>query len=643
MTSRIIVALKYIGQFGIRPLALFALYKFGLKTGHYKRAESRRVDTSHLVPTHLFPLPSHEQLIRTLGDEGKMSLLKEADEIVAGNFHMFGGEHVPLQLTFDQPLQHWTAYETDHQLLSTLNSQISDIKFLWEPARFGWAFVLGRAYHITQDNKYADAFWKYFESFTADNPAYLGPHWMNGQEVALRLMAYVWGREVFETAPASSAERSAALLQSITDHASRITQTLVYARSQNNNHLVNEAAAIYSAGVLLKNPQWRALGWRWLNWAFQNQIGGYGEYIQHSANYHRVMLQTALWVNLIKDDDWPRATLQALGRATHWLFSLLDLASGRTPNLGANDGALIFPLSSTPFNDYRPVVQAAARAFIKTQIEPGIWDEMPLWFGLAPAGKTYEPEHYLSDNLRGRESWAYLRASTFKSRLSHMDQLHLDLWWRGLNIAQDAGTYLYNAAPPWDNLLVSTRVHNTVMVDGRDQMTRGGRFLMLDWFPAYSKSEIAAEEDVLQRIKANHTGYCGIKHERTVTVYANEKWLIEDKLTRRRTASHVYRLHWLLPDWEWKLENREPGIAISLLSPYGWMTISLQTQPALSDARLPVSLVRAGEVVYGERDVRPYEGWVSPTYGVKVPALSLAFEVTSLWNVTFITEFVFPK
>jgi hypothetical protein len=278
-----------------------------------------------------------------------------------------------------------------------------------------------------------------------------------------------------------------------------------------------------------------------------------------------------------------------------------------------------------------------------TQIEPGIWDEMPLWFGLAPAGKTYEPEHYLSDNLRGRESWAYLRASTFKSRLSHMDQLHLDLWWRGLNIAQDAGTYLYNAAPPWDNLLVSTRVHNTVMVDGRDQMTRGGRFLMLDWFPAYSKSEIAAEEDVLQRIKANHTGYCGIKHERTVTVYANEKWLIEDKLTRRRTASHVYRLHWLLPDWEWKLENREPGIAISLLSPYGWMTISLQTQPALSDARLPVSLVRAGEVVYGERDVRPYEGWVSPTYGVKVPALSLAFEVTSLWNVTFITEFVFPK
>jgi hypothetical protein len=198
-----------------------------------------------------------------------------------------------------------------------------------------------------------------------------------------------------------------------------------------------------------------------------------------------------------------------------------------------------------------------------------------------------------------------------------------------------------DAAPPWDNPLVSTRVHNTVTVDGRDQMTRGGRFLMLDWFPAYSKSEIAAEEDVLQRIKANHTGYRGIRHERIVTVYANEKWLVEDKLTRRRTASHVYRLHWLLPDWEWKVENREQGVVISLMSPFGWMNISLQTYP--SDVQSLISLVRAGEVVYGERDVKPYEGWDSPTYGVKVPALSLAIEVTSLWNVTFTTEFIFPE
>ena len=43
---------------------------------------------------------------------------------------------------------------------------------------------------------------------------------------------------------------------------------------------------------------------------------------------------------------------------------MIDPASGQTPNLGANDGALIFPLSSNPINDFRPTVQAAARAFL---------------------------------------------------------------------------------------------------------------------------------------------------------------------------------------------------------------------------------------------------------------------------------------
>jgi hypothetical protein len=346
------------------------------------------------------------------------------------------------------------------------------------------------------------------------------------------------------------------LHQSIFYHASRIPPTLVYARSQNNNHLVTEAAALYTAGLFFKNKTWQALGWKWLNWSFQNQIGGYGEYIQHSTNYHRLMLQTALWINFIKRDAFSTKTSQAIGRSAHWLFSLLDNASGLTPNLGANDGALIFPLSASTFGDYRPTVQAAARAFLRTSLASGIWDEMSLWFGLKATERVADSSAYLAENLRGKNSWAYLRASHFKSRLSHMDQLSLDLWWRGLNITQDAGTYLYNAEPPWDNPLMTTLVHNTITVDGRDQMTRAGRFLVLDWVNAYSKNLIETDENILGRVHADHRGFHGIKHERTVTVYQNERWLVEDKLIARTRSTHVYRLHWLLPDYEWQIGTR---------------------------------------------------------------------------------------
>jgi hypothetical protein len=635
MKSKLFVGLKYLLQFGLRPLAWYALYKFGLFTGHYKRVMPPNPPITNQPNTNLlFSLPSREQLTQILGEEGKVMLLKEADEIVSGQVRVFG-ELTPLDFTHREPLHHWTEYETNPELLTTFHSLFSDIKFLWEPARFGWALALGRAYHLTQDEKYAQAFWKYFESFTQANPANLGPHWMNGQEVAIRLMTLVWCAHVFAE---SSSTNLQLLITSIYNHASRIPPTLPYARSQNNNHLITEAAAIYTAGLFLDYSNWRDLGWKWLNWSFQNQIGGYGEYIQHSTNYHRLMLQTALWINLIKRDAFPTKTSQALGRSAHWLFSLLDNTSGLTPNLGANDGALIFPLSSSAFEDYRPTVQAAARAFLRTGLHAGVWDEMSLWLGLKPSERIADSSAYLTDNLRGQNSWAYLRASHFKSRLSHIDQLHLDLWWRGLNITQDAGTYLYNAPPLWDNPLVTARVHNTITVDGRDQMTRAGRFLVLDWASAHAKNLIEPDENILGRVRAYHRGYGNIKHERTVTVYRDERWLVEDKLTSSRRAPHTYRLHWLLPDWEYQLEETESAVRLQLKSPYGWIILSSFIPYPSS-----FSLVRAGELIHGKRDVLPYEGWVSRQYGQKSPALSLAFEVTSEFNVTFTSEIVLPR
>ena len=642
MKSKFLIGIKYLFQLGLRPLVLYALYKFGLLTGHYKRVTP--ANPNSLIPNSysLFSLPNRDQLSKILGEEGKSTLLKEADEIVNGKICIFG-EFVSLDFSFQEPMRHWTEYETHKTLIpySSLLITHNDIKFLWESARFAFAFTLGRAYHLTQDNQYAETFWKYFESFTQNNPVNLGPHWMNGQEVAIRLMSLVWADHVFESAPATSAARRDALHQSIFHHASRIPPTLIYARSQNNNHLVTEAAALYTAGLFFKNSNWQKLGWKWLNWSFQHQIGGYGEYIQHSTNYHRVMLQTALWINFIKRDVFSTKTSQAIGRSAHWLFSLLDNASGLTPNLGANEGALIFPWSSAAFDDYRPTVQAAARAFLRTSLHSGIWDEMSLWFGLKAGERVADSSAYLTENLRGQNSWAYLRASHFKSRLSHIDQLSLDLWWRGLNITQDAGTYLYNAAPPWDNPLVTTRVHNTVNVDGRDQMTRAGRFLVLDWANAHSKNLIETDENILGRVRAHHNGYGSVKHERTVTVYQDERWLIEDQLTSPRRTPHTYRIHWLLPDYEWKMEEKESGVILKLNSPYGWITLSIHSSFLIPHSSF--SLVRTGELLYGQRDTQPYEGWVSRNYGQKSPALSFAFEVTSEYHTTLTSEFIFPK
>lgn len=630
--------IKVARQLGLAPLALYALYKAGLVSGYYRWAERKPAPSGSRFTGRLFSLPEREGLAQTLGEDGRRALLEQAGEIVAGKWRMFGGEPVELDLSCDQPLAHWTRYETGKASLAPFLTSHKDIKFTWEPARFGWAYTLGRAYHLTRDAAYAEAFWESFERFTGAHPAYLGPHWMNGQEVAIRLMALAWAAQVFGDAPGANEERRARLAQAIATHAARIPPTLVYARAQGNNHLVSEAAALYTAGIALGRRDWRALGWRWLNRALQRQVSGYGEYIQHSANYHRLMLQAALWVNAIQDTGWPLATLRALGRATHWLFSMLDPISGRVPNLGANDGALLLPLSATPFEDYRPTVQAAARAFLRYQMPGGAWDELSLWLGLGAREKSYESNLYLADQPRGRDSWAYLRATSFRSRLGHIDQLHLDLWWRGLNIAQDAGTYLYNAGPPWDNPLVAGRVHNLVTVDGRDPMTRGGRFMTLDWFPAYSSLQAPADPSALACMQAYHNGYPGIRHERSVSALAGERWLVEDRLLAKQP--HTYRLHWLLPDWEWQATPGEQGIELQLNSPYGRLRLVVRAGSPSSD--MGWSLIRAGALLGGAGQPLPFEGWVSPRYGVKIPALSLAYQVFAPRGATFSSQFIFP-
>jgi hypothetical protein len=653
--NRIVTTMKAISQLGLQPVVLNGLYRFGLATGHYHRMEKRKQPVVKGKLQHLFSIPTVEELQSVLGNDGRTVLLEEGEEILSGKARLFGGEPVEIRLTIPAKLQHWTAYVTGkasipYALIQDLPAY--DIKFIWEPARFGWAFTLGRCYRLTANIKYVEAFWHFFKTFTEANPPGFGPHWMNGQEVALRLMAFIWVAQVFESAQASTEERNNRLVSSIFEHISRIPMTLVYARSQQNNHLLTEAAALLTAGLAFpdhpSSANWCRLGWRWLNKGLQSQIDGYGEYAQHSTNYHRLMLQIVLWTNALIGGEskyrWPHPTLEAIRRSIHWLLSIQDADSGRAPNLGANDGAYIFPLSTLPFNDYRPVLQAAARAFLEYDLPHGAWDEMSLWFGIHEGRmRRVAIPRYLGDQVYGKESWVYLRTAQFSSRPSHADQLHLDLWWRGLNVAQDAGTYLYNAPSPWDNSLATTLVHNTIAVNGQDQMKRAGRFLYLDWVDAYRRSLPVEEPQELQRVRGRYRTNT-FRHTRLVSVFQGERWLVEDEMLPLRMPWSkkplIFRLHWLFPDWTWEKENIDSGMILRLASPQGQVSLRLDHSPASIPAE--ISLCRAGEYLFGSTSPDPPRGWVSPSYGIKIPALSLAIEVVSLDEVKFTTEFNFP-
>lgn len=674
--KKVLTVSKAIRLLGFRATFNYARYRTGLITGYYRRAVPgaqayKPFRLSNLGKIPIF-IPSPSSLHSSVQEKEKWLLIKEADEIASGRVRLFGGEAVPLKLIPPQPLHHWTEYE-----LGRRDWGVEDVKYLWEPARFGWAFTLGRAYILSGGEKYAQAYWFHAEEFLEANPPNLGPNWTSAQEAALRLIAFAFSLKVFAASPETTRERVDRLAGAIAAHAERIPATLSYSKAQYNNHLLTEAAGLFTAGCTLYDhpsaPSWRRLGWRLFHQAINNQINEDGVYVQHSVNYHRLMLQTALWMQmLVKSEDpppsraFPENTTRKLSAAVQWLLKLVDQETGQTPNLGPNDGAYIFPLTSLPFSDHRPVLQAASAAFTGSPFFQELgWDEMSEWFNCRPAlvddpGTTVKDDLPRSPHVLHsprRTSWAYLRAANFTTRPGHADQLHLDLWWRGLNVALDPGTYLYNAPHPWENALAHTAVHNTITIDGEDQMTRAGRFLWLDWAQARVLPNNSGAGDPCT-LSAEHRGYLrkGIVHQRKVAAASDGSWEITDKLLAdppetNLTQAHLFRLHWLLPDWPWEWSGGEQtgkdrevifSHRLRLKSPLGWITLIVESGGSAKNEPPAALIVRAGNIISGEGAPQPTWGWFSPTYSHKAPALSLSITSRGSTPFSFFTRWIFP-
>lgn len=625
-------------ELGFQPLLLNALYRLGIKTGYWALRTPSQVpplpfDSNELFAHFAFKLPGQKELSSFIPDESS-DLLRTAEEICNGKVRLYGNSLTSIQLVPPLNNQHWSKISEENF------SQ--DIKDIWEMARFSWSFALLRAYIRYGEEKFAGVFWQFFEEFVQANPVNLGPNWISAQEVALRLIAWTIAGTVLKTSVHTTSERLQLLAHSIFVHAQRIPHTLVYARAQNNNHLLVEAAGLYTAGILFNRMSvaktWREQGWYWFNYALQNQISEDGTYCQNSTNYHRLMLQIALWVKVVSEtagEQFPPKTLQKLAVATRWLLAHMDPISGQVPNLGHNDGAYIFPLAEGDFSDYRPVAQACARAFLQTScLQPGHWDEMSLWFGLGVDSDGHQDLSYFQSQgiykLGNSQSWATIRIAHHKTRPSHADQLHVDLWWQGNNLALDAGTYRYNAMPPWQNSLACTAVHNTVEVDYRDQMVRAGKFLWIKW----SQAQVINSSS--EKIVAFHTGYkaLGILHQRELSHPKPECWEVTDLLLpiqSRHTKKHTFILHWLLPDASWELLDTQ----MRLTSSFGVIHLNVTIPEHIEEDSMHVQVIRAGEKLIGSGPVLPYLGWYSPTYGVKRPALSFRVIVSANLPCTF--------
>lgn len=524
------------------------------------------------------------------------------------------------------PLEPWTR-------LSDFGG--ADVKALWEPARFAIAYDLVRAAWVADAPEAGEAFWRLVASFREANPPGSGVHWMCGQECAVRALAWCFALHAFADDPATTPERAGLLLEMLAAHGTRIEANLAFALSQKNNHGINEALGLWTLGLLFPGlhsaERWERRGRALLESEGLRQIYPDGSYVQHSLNYHRLILQSYAWALRLGDlagRPFSADLHERVGRAAHLLLALTDQESGRAPNYGSNDGSRLFSLDGCGFADQRSALGPALwLAEGRRALPPGPWDEALLWLcgeePLAAAIHELPPTDLATDDggyytLQAGSSWAFTRCASYRDRPAQADLLHVDLWWRGSNVLGDPGTYSYDGPPPWNNGLAGTAVHNAPSVDGLDQMERGPRFLWLGWPHGRLRRRASSPEGRQRLLEGEHDGFqgrLGVLHRRTLLAAGASLWVIVDDLLGEGT--HDLSWCWLLPEAAtWRIGEDTARADL----PPGPVHLALSTWTR-SGERL------AGELraVHGENP-GPF-GWFSPTYHEKKPALALLHSV----------------
>jgi hypothetical protein len=456
--------------------------------------------------------------------------------------------------------------------ISDFESGIGDIKGVWEASRFDWVLCFAQSVS-SGNNTSLEQLNEWLADWVEHNQPYIGVNWKCGQEASIRVMHLAFAAKILQQVNSTSP----ALLSLIKAHLKRISPTIMYAIAQDNNHGTSEAAALYIGGSWLvlngddDGFKWQKQGLKWLENRAARLIENDGSFSQYSISYHRVMLDTysmvEVWRRELALTSFSHPLYKKLASATEWLYIMTQKVAGDAPNLGANDGARLLPLTDTDYRDFRPTVQLASVLFHDKAAYPleGSYDLALQWLSLTkPSTVMSEKESIdLSDGgyacLVKNDAFVLLNYPKFKFRPSHCDALHVDFWNQGINIFRDGGTYSYNAGQAFIDYYGGVKSHNTVEFDSHEQMPRLSRFLLGSWLKSHIKEDFLQEKNSL---KVGYKDRFNCEHIRDVCLNDNKLTVI-DKLSGFQESAV---LRWRLIPADWVLDNKTLSSSLAVIT-----------------------------------------------------------------------------
>lgn len=497
-----------------------------------KKVQVKRLDIFN------FDTEPIEDFLNKLPEDKKEKIISIADNAIKGKILGFSS----IELDYGNPIN-WhlnplTNKEVDKTIkwykIPDFDRERGDIKVIWEASRFTHLFYFIRAYMLTKDAKYYEAFSHQLASWLKENPYSYGANYKCGQEATLRMINVLIAYAAFKSYGLITKNDEENVRKLVEGSYKKVLSNFFYAhKCIKNNHTLSEITGLIIGAWACQNTNRLQHAYKLLDKEIEKQFISDGGYKQFSFNYQRFALQIMEFVLKITDKtnfEISEKSKELIKNSALLMYQMQD-ASGDVPNYGSNDGALIFPVTVCGYRDFRPVLNTIFALIDGKRIyKPGEYDEELFWFGdkdiekipyseIRRESSSFEKSGFYS--LRHNDGFLMAVLQDFKSRPAQMDQLHIDLWHKGINVLCDSGTYSY--ATEIGKQMSLTSAHNTVALLGREQMDKHGPFLIYNW----TKKE-KAEHDV-DKFAGTMISKNGYEHTREIkqTGYG---YLITDKI-----------------------------------------------------------------------------------------------------------------
>ena len=506
----------------------------------------------------------------------------------------------------------------------------ADVKVPWELSRCQHFPTLGKAYWLTDDEKYAKEFVEEVRHWIRQNPVGLGVNWTCTMDVAIRAVNWVWGYYFFRHSPSLDGRFRCELLKSLFLHGRHIINHLEFGPRRGNHYLADIVGLVYLGSFFQQSRE----GGTWLDRGVQAimqemvyQVHPDGVDFEGSIPYHRYVTEfflTATILCLKNGRHFPEWYMQRLEKMVEFVM-YYTRPDGTAPQIGDNDDGRLQVLAdygNWDPADHRYLLAIGAALFDRPEFKAAAGQHHEEAFWLLEENRMHETGS-LAVQEPGRHSKGWPEGGYYVLRKDglhmtvdclpppdeaapsghrHNSRLSFELFAYDKTFVVDPGTYVYTADAAMRNLFRSTPYHNTVVVDGEEQSTFDRDSLFAIGSEGRARVSRWESNEGYDLLDAEHSGYerllLPVHHRRIIFFDKQEAvWIVRDILS----GSGVHRLdaHFHLAPTEAELDPE--GHFVVITRGYG--------------ANLAIMPLEA-ENLGAEIDT----GWVSLRYGVKTEA-----------------------